>query len=216
MLARLLVPPRGALGIAPPAAGRTCARRHARHRPAAVRLRAARCCPVLAGARPELTLFECCRACPSPSGSSRSACCSRWSPRAVDRQLALFHRLHARQREKHQTRFYVCFALALACTMGIAFAANLLTLFLFYEVLTLITYPLVTHHGTTRRARRPRLSGLSCWAPRWLFLLPAVISPGILTGTTEFRPAASCRRLCPAGRGRCCWRCSCSASARRR
>ncbi|MCK6370228.1 MAG: monovalent cation/H+ antiporter subunit D family protein [Gammaproteobacteria bacterium] len=51
-------------------------------------------------------------------------------------------------KEQHQTRFYVCFAIALASTMGIAFAANLLTLFLFYEVLTLCTYPLVTHHGT--------------------------------------------------------------------
>ena len=36
--------------------------------------------------------------------------------------------------EPHQTRFYVCFALALAATMGIAFSANLLTLFLFYEL----------------------------------------------------------------------------------
>ena len=37
--------------------------------------------------------------------------------------------------------------------MGIAFAGNLLTLFVFYEVLTLITYPLVTHHGTRERVR---------------------------------------------------------------
>ena len=47
--------------------------------------------------------------------------------------------------EKHQTRFYVCFAGAIAATMGVAFAANGLTLFLFYEMLTLVTYPLVTH-----------------------------------------------------------------------
>ena len=49
--------------------------------------------------------------------------------------------------EKHQTRFYVCFAVALASTMGIAFAENLFTLFVFYELLTLCTYPLVTHKG---------------------------------------------------------------------
>ncbi|MDX1498038.1 MAG: monovalent cation/H+ antiporter subunit D family protein, partial [Salinisphaeraceae bacterium] len=47
--------------------------------------------------------------------------------------------------EAHQTGFYVCFAVALAATMGIALAGNLLTLFLFYEALTLSTYPLVTH-----------------------------------------------------------------------
>jgi formate hydrogenlyase subunit 3/multisubunit Na+/H+ antiporter MnhD subunit len=68
----------------------------------------------------------------------------------VDRQLAVLDRLHARQQRSNQTRFYVCFALALAATMGIAFAGNLFTLFVFYEALTLITYPLVTHHGTDK------------------------------------------------------------------
>ena len=51
-------------------------------------------------------------------------------------------------REDHQTRYYVCFSLSLGATIGIAFAADLLTLFIFYEVLTLATYPLVTHAGT--------------------------------------------------------------------
>ena len=53
-------------------------------------------------------------------------------------------------REANQTRFYVCFALSIAAALAIAFAANLLTLFLFYEVLTLVTYPLVTHAGTEK------------------------------------------------------------------
>jgi multicomponent Na+:H+ antiporter subunit D len=50
-------------------------------------------------------------------------------------------------KEKNQTRFYVCFAIALASTMGVAFAGNMLTLFVFYEALTLSTYPLVAHKG---------------------------------------------------------------------
>jgi|SRR5660397_4611 len=50
--------------------------------------------------------------------------------------------------EKKQTRYFASFALALSATMGIAFAANLLTLVLFYEVLTLSTYPLVVHKET--------------------------------------------------------------------
>ena len=58
--------------------------------------------------------------------------------------------------EERQTRFYICFALSLAATMGIAFSANLFTLFLFYEVLTLVTYPLVTHHGTEEAKRGGR------------------------------------------------------------
>lgn len=48
-------------------------------------------------------------------------------------------------REQHQTRLYICFAIALASTMGIAMAGNLFTLFIFYETLTLSTYPLVAH-----------------------------------------------------------------------
>jgi multicomponent Na+:H+ antiporter subunit D len=51
-------------------------------------------------------------------------------------------------RETHQTRFYIYFAVAIWATMGIAFSENLVTLFIFYEVLTLSTYPLVTHKGT--------------------------------------------------------------------
>ncbi|MDX2477702.1 MAG: monovalent cation/H+ antiporter subunit D family protein, partial [Gammaproteobacteria bacterium] len=50
--------------------------------------------------------------------------------------------------EKNQTRFYTCFAIAISSVMGIAFSDNLFSLFIFYEVLTLSTYPLVTHSGT--------------------------------------------------------------------
>ena len=59
--------------------------------------------------------------------------------------------------EKNQTRFYVCFAVALASTMGVAFAANLFTLFLFYELLTLSTYPLVIHAETAEARRAGRI-----------------------------------------------------------
>ncbi|MFN3504902.1 MAG: hypothetical protein ACK4Y7_01650 [Caldimicrobium sp.] len=44
-----------------------------------------------------------------------------------------------------QTRYFVAFALSLTATMGVAFAGNLLTLFLFYELMSIITYPLVAH-----------------------------------------------------------------------
>jgi len=50
--------------------------------------------------------------------------------------------------EHAQTRYFACFALALSATMGVAFSANLFTLFLFYEALTLTTYPLVAHKAT--------------------------------------------------------------------
>ena len=49
-------------------------------------------------------------------------------------------------KEHSQTRFYAFFAVSICATMGVAFAANLLTLYLFYEMLSLATFPLVTHH----------------------------------------------------------------------
>ena len=51
--------------------------------------------------------------------------------------------------EGKQTRFFAYFALAISAALGVAFASNLFTLFLFYEALTLSTYPLVTHRGDT-------------------------------------------------------------------
>lgn len=59
--------------------------------------------------------------------------------------------------ETNQTRFFVCFALSIFAALGIAFAANLATLFLFYEVLTLCTYPLVTHQQTPEAKRAGRI-----------------------------------------------------------
>ena len=52
-------------------------------------------------------------------------------------------------KEKNQTRFYLFFTIAISSAMGIAYSGNLLTLFVFYETLTLSTFPLVTHSGTT-------------------------------------------------------------------
>ena len=49
-------------------------------------------------------------------------------------------------KEHAQTRFFAFFALSLFATLGVAFSANLLTLYLFYEILSLSTFPLVTHH----------------------------------------------------------------------
>jgi multicomponent Na+:H+ antiporter subunit D len=53
----------------------------------------------------------------------------------------------------HRSRFFGFFSLCVASTMGIALAGNLLTFFLFYEILTLSTYPLVIHRGTEAALR---------------------------------------------------------------
>ena len=90
--------------------------------------------------------------------------------------------------EAHQTRFYVCFAVALASTMGIALAGNLVTLFIFYEILSLSTYPLVTHKGTLEALRAGRsYLGILLSTSIGLLLL-AILWTWYLTGTTDFRP----------------------------
>ncbi|WP_180129094.1 proton-conducting transporter membrane subunit [Rhodoferax sp. BLA1] len=89
--------------------------------------------------------------------------------------------------EANQTRFYVFFALAIGAALAIAFAANLWTLFLFYEVLTLITYPLVTHAGTDKAKQGGRTYLGILMGTSVLFLLPAVIYVWHVSGTTDFR-----------------------------
>lgn len=88
--------------------------------------------------------------------------------------------------EQHQTRYYVCFAGALAAAMGIAFAGNLFTLFLFYEALTLVTYPLVTHHGTDEARRAGRLYLALLVGSSIVFLLIAIVWTWQVAGTIDF------------------------------
>lgn len=88
--------------------------------------------------------------------------------------------------ETHQTRFYAAFALSIAATLGIALAANLFTLFLFYELLTLATYPLVTHTGTVAAKRAGRLYLGLLMGTSIVFMLPAMVWTWSLTGTLEF------------------------------
>jgi len=88
--------------------------------------------------------------------------------------------------EENQTRFYFFFAIAIAGAIGVAFSANLFTLFAFYEVLTLCTFPLVTHHQTdeARRAGRVYLGVLLTTSIA--FQLLAIIWTWQLAGTVEF------------------------------
>ncbi len=90
--------------------------------------------------------------------------------------------------EPRQTRFFACFAVALASTMGVAFAGNMLTLFIFYEALTLSTYPLVIHHETQESIRAGRTYlGILLGTSIGLQLL-AILWTWNLTGTLDFTP----------------------------
>ena len=90
--------------------------------------------------------------------------------------------------ESNQTVFYVFFAVAISGALGVAFARNLFTLFIFYEVLTLSTYPLVTHHRTGEALRSGRIyMGILLGTSVGLMLM-AVVWTWHLTGTLEFVP----------------------------
>ena len=90
--------------------------------------------------------------------------------------------------EHAQTRFYTCFAVSLAATTGVAFAENLFTLFACYEVLTLATWPLVTHHGDEGARRGGRIYALLLLGPSIAFLLPAIVWTQTVAGTLVFAP----------------------------
>ena len=90
--------------------------------------------------------------------------------------------------EENQTRFYICFALAISGAVGVAFAANVFTLFVFYEAITLSTYPLVTHHGTEAAKRAGRVYLGILMGTSIAFLLLALVWTYWATGTTDFRP----------------------------
>lgn len=88
--------------------------------------------------------------------------------------------------EHEQTRFNACFALALFGAIGCAFSDNLLTLYLFYEVVSVCTYPLVAHHQDEEsyEGARKYLTYLTATAKG--LVLPAMVLIYVYAGTLDF------------------------------
>src|SRR5690606_9614893 len=81
---------------------------------------------------------------------------------------------------------YSFFAIAISAVMGVTFAADLFTLFIFYEVLTLSTYPLVTHAGTDKAKAGGRVYLGILLSTSILFFLMAIISTWMVAGSLAF------------------------------
>ncbi|MDD2251379.1 MAG: monovalent cation/H+ antiporter subunit D family protein [Dehalococcoidales bacterium] len=96
--------------------------------------------------------------------------------------------------ETRQTRFFASFALCLSSTIGLAFSANLLTFYLFYEILTIATYPLVTHKGTPESIKAGR-KYLAYLLTGGVILLVAIVYTYQISGTLDFKPGG----ILPAG-----------------
>jgi multicomponent Na+:H+ antiporter subunit D len=91
------------------------------------------------------------------------------------------------KKEHAQTRFYTCFAIAIFGALGVATAGNMLTLFIFYEVLTVSTYPLVAHHQDAEARRSGRVYlGILLGTSIGLQLV-AIVWTWFATGTLDFR-----------------------------
>jgi len=88
--------------------------------------------------------------------------------------------------EPNQTRFNACFALALFGAIGCAFSDNLLTMYFFYEVVSIVTYPLVGHHQDKEgyEGARKYMTYLTTTAKGLVF--PAMVLIYVLTGTLDF------------------------------
>jgi len=88
--------------------------------------------------------------------------------------------------EHEQTRFNTCFALALFGAIGCAFSDNLLTLYLFYEIVSICTYPLVAHHQDEEsyESGKKYLTYLTGTAKG--LILPAMVLIYVLTGNLDF------------------------------
>ncbi|MFA9516998.1 cation:proton antiporter [Halopenitus sp. H-Gu1] len=89
--------------------------------------------------------------------------------------------------EHSQTRYFAAFAASLSATIGIAFASNLVTLYVFYELLTVSTYPLVVH-AETAEARAAGRKYLAYTFGGGVAVLTGTIVIFWLTGTTAFTP----------------------------
>ncbi len=87
----------------------------------------------------------------------------------------------------HRSRFFGFFSLCVTATVGVALAGNLITFLLFYELLTLSTYPLLVHRGT-EVARRAGQTYLKYTVFGGALLLLATVWLYSLTGTLEFTP----------------------------
>lgn len=98
----------------------------------------------------------------------------------------------------HQTGYFASFAVCLSATMGIAFAGNLITFFLFYEMLTLATYPLVVHDRTEEAVSAGR-KYLAYTLGAGQLLLLATVAVSFLAPGADFNPGGFLMGTAPLG-----------------
>lgn len=89
-------------------------------------------------------------------------------------------------KEHAQTRFFACFSAAIFAAVGGAFSANLFTLLIFYEVLSLVTYPLVNHKETKESREGSKRYVVYLVGTSKTFLLAAFVLTYYIAGNLDF------------------------------
>ena len=89
--------------------------------------------------------------------------------------------------EKNQTRFFACFAIAIFAALAAAFSKNLFTLFVAYELMTISTYPLVTHHGDEKARNGGRVYLGILLSTSIVFFMLAIAWTWSVCGTLDFK-----------------------------
>jgi multicomponent Na+:H+ antiporter subunit D len=89
-------------------------------------------------------------------------------------------------KEHAQTRYYMCFAIAILGAQGVSYSGSLFSLYMFYEIITLFTYPLVAHHQDEEGYAGAKKYLVYLMGTSKGLLLPAVILTYIMTGTLDF------------------------------
>jgi len=101
--------------------------------------------------------------------------------------------------EHAQTRFYVCYAVSVGAAMGAAFAGSLFTLYLFYEIVSIFTYPLVAHHQDAEGYAGAKKYIVYLMFTSKAFLLPAMVIIYMQCGTLDFSYTGIINGIFPAG-----------------
>jgi multicomponent Na+:H+ antiporter subunit D len=101
-------------------------------------------------------------------------------------------------KEHAQSRYYFCFAVAIFGAQGVSFSGNVFTLYLFYEIISIFTYPLVAHHQDAEAYEGGRKYIVYLMGTSKLFLLPAMVLTYVLCGTLDFHLGDALKGMFPA------------------
>ncbi len=101
--------------------------------------------------------------------------------------FAIVYSMGYMAKQHKQRRFFLCFVISMSATMGVAFAGNLFTMYIFFEYLTLATYPLVIHSQTDEATRSGIKYIAYCFGGGGMILFSLIILHGVV-GHATFAP----------------------------